>query len=190
MLQYLHNVMKLWRDTPGVFGAHTQGDYCKHLVLELCAMVMWTSSGGDIWWYLRMQSCPIVGNSILNSYWKWGFSFQGCRFLPNSWFLAPKMSLKCFLSQTQTLTTQTFVTSERHDPWWTWWTWKTSPSPVLNGGAGGGLKFLKASGMQHTMPGAFFVENSQQRMMVGIRGRNIGSTWDVWWFFVVIDSDC
>ncbi len=22
-----------------------QGDYCKHLVLELCALVMWTSQG-------------------------------------------------------------------------------------------------------------------------------------------------
>lgn len=70
MLQYLQNVMKLQLAGYQWFFLH-QGDYCKHLVLELCAMVMWTSSGGSVRVIFADASCSIVGNSgnsILNSF--------------------------------------------------------------------------------------------------------------------------
>lgn len=139
MLQYLQNVMKLQLAGYQWFFLH-QGDYCKHLVLELCAMVMWTSSGGSVRVIFADASWSIVGNS--------GNSIL------NSFPIIASLLFEMYLSQTQTLTTQTFVTSESRKILVGLWTWKTSPSPVLNGGAWGGPKFLKASGMQHTMPGA------------------------------------
>ena len=141
MLQYLQNVMKLQ------LAGYKVVFLTPRRLLQ--ASRTWTLCDGYVDFLRRLCEGDICRCKLFHC---WKFRKFHLKFLPNHCFFAPLFEM--YLSQTQTLTTQTFVTSESRKILVGLWTWKTSPSPVLNGGAWGGPKFLKASGMQHTMPGA------------------------------------